>query len=144
MSLECQDGQGSGRGRLARLTAAIVSSYVAGNPAQAQRVADLISEVHQALSRITNGPAQAEAKPRRPAVPVSRSVQDDFIVCLEDGRRLKMLKRYLRARYGMSAEDYRRRWSLPADYPMVAPNYAARRSDLAKRSGLGRHGRPPR
>ena len=82
--------------------------------------------------------AEARALPRQPAVSIKKSVQDDYIVCLEDGKKLKMLKRYLRARYKLSPDEYRARWNLPADYPMVAPNYAQRRSDFAKKIGLGK------
>ncbi len=122
---------------LVRLTKSIISSYVAGNHAQVDRLEALIGQVHRALREIGNVTPDPPP-PRRPAIPVSRSVQPDYVVCLEDGKRLKMLKRYLRARYGLTPEEYRRRWSLPADYPMVAPNYAARRSDFAKQIGLGK------
>ena len=124
---------------LLRLGADIVAAYVSRNAVAPDAVPDLIRTVHQTLSGL--GHPQPEAAPAerpRPAVPIGRSVQHDFIVCLEDGKKLKMLKRYLRSRYGMSPEDYRRRWGLPADYPMVAPAYAARRSDFAKQIGLGR------
>jgi predicted transcriptional regulator len=104
----------------------------------AESVPDLIRTVHSALEGLgQEAPAPVDERPK-PAVPISRSVQNDYIVCLEDGKRLKMLKRYLRSRYDMSPEEYRRRWGLPADYPMVAPAYAARRSDFAKKIGLGR------
>jgi predicted transcriptional regulator len=90
------------------------------------------------LERTHGGAAPAPGERQKPAVPVSRSIQDDFIVCLEDGARLKMLKRYLRSRYNMSPEEYRRKWGLPPDYPMVAPAYAQRRSDFARQIGLGK------
>lgn len=123
---------------LVRLGAEIVSAYVSRNNLPPQEVAELIRQVHQALEGLGQAaPAPAEERPK-PAVPVGKSVQHDFIVCLEDGKKLKMLKRYLRSRYNMSPEEYRRRWGLPADYPMVAPAYAARRSDFAKQIGLGR------
>lgn len=123
---------------LLRLGAEIVAAYVSRNAVSAEAVPDIIRTVHQTLENITRGePAVAEERPK-PAVPVSRSVQHDYIVCLEDGKKLKMLKRYLRSRYNMSPDEYRRRWGLPADYPMVAPAYAARRSDFAKQIGLGR------
>ncbi len=105
-----------------------------------EAVGDLIRQVHSTLIGLGQ-PAPVEREPdqrRKPAVPIARSVQQDHIVCLEDGRKLKMLKRYLRARYDMSPEEYRRRWSLPPDYPMVAPIYAQRRSDFAKKIGLGK------
>jgi predicted transcriptional regulator len=123
---------------LLRLGAEIVAAYVSRNPVGAEAVPEIIRTVHQALEGISRGaPAPVEERPK-PAVPISRSVQHDYIVCLEDGKKLKMLKRYLRSRYNMSPDDYRRRWGLPADYPMVAPAYAARRSDFAKQIGLGR------
>jgi len=124
---------------LMRLGTDIVAAYVSRNPIGVDGVADLIRTVHQTLDGLTRETPQAAHEERsKPAVPVGRSVQHDYIVCLEDGKRLKMLKRYLRSRYGLSPEDYRRRWGLPADYPMVAPAYAARRSDFAKQIGLGR------
>jgi predicted transcriptional regulator len=124
---------------LLRRSADIIAAYVAQNSLPAHDVGPLIQTVHTALSTIGQSPAEtAPAERRRPAVPISRSVQDDHIVCLEDGKKLKMLKRYLRSRYDMSPEEYRRRWGLPPEYPMVAPAYAARRSDFAKQIGLGR------
>jgi predicted transcriptional regulator len=124
---------------LLRLGAGIVSAYVSRNQVAAEAVPEIIRSVHGALLQLT-GAAAPEAPEERPkaAVPIGRSVQHDYIVCLEDGKRLKMLKRYLRSRYNMSPDDYRRRWGLPPDYPMVAPAYAARRSDFAKKIGLGR------
>jgi predicted transcriptional regulator len=120
-----------------RWSAEIVAAYVAQNNLPAAGVAELIRSVHGALSNVGQAP-ETEPERRKPAVPISRSVQHDFIICLEDGKKLKMLKRYLRSHYDMSPEDYRRKWGLPADYPMVAPVYAARRSDFAKKIGLGR------
>ena len=126
-------------GELLRLGAGIVAAYVSRNAVSPDAVPDIIRTVHQALEGLSRSvaPPAVEERPK-PAVPVSRSVQHDYIVCLEDGKKLKMLKRYLRSRYNMSPDDYRRRWGLPADYPMVAPAYAARRSDFAKQIGLGR------
>lgn len=124
---------------LLRLSAEVVAAYVSQNPIQAQAVPDLIRTVREALGGVAGEKPQAQpAERQRPAVPVSRSVQQDYIVCLEDGKRLKMLKRYLRAKFDMSPEEYRRKWGLAPDYPMVAPAYAARRSDFAKQIGLGR------
>lgn len=124
---------------LLRLGAGIVAAYVSRNAVSTEAVPEIIRTVHQALEQVSRGTAapQPEERPK-PAVPIGRSVQHDYIVCLEDGKKLKMLKRYLRSRYDMTPDDYRRRWGLPPDYPMVAPAYAARRSDFAKKIGLGR------
>jgi len=121
-------------------SADIVAAYVSQNKLPPEQIADMIRTVHQTLSGLQSGGAAAAASTERqkPAVPVGRSVQNDYIVCLEDGAKLKMLKRYLRSRYNMSPEEYRRKWGLPADYPMVAPAYAQRRSEFAKQIGLGR------
>ena len=121
-----------------RLGADIVAAYVSRNNVPVDAVPEIIRSVHHALEGLTReAPAPTEERPK-PAVPISKSVQHDYIVCLEDGKKLKMLKRYLRSRYDMSPDEYRRRWGLPPDYPMVAPAYAARRSDFAKKIGLGR------
>lgn len=120
------------------LTAEIVSAYVANNPVPAADLAELIGSVHQSLLALADGPAPAEAEKPVPAVPIKKSVTPDYLICLEDGKKYKTLKRTLATTYGMSPEEYRAKWGLPKDYPMVAPNYAARRSDLAKRIGLGR------
>jgi predicted transcriptional regulator len=120
------------------LSAGIVAAYVAQNTVSRSVVPELIRSVHGALSALGAVQAPPAADRAKPAVPVSRSVQRDYIVCLEDGKKLKMLKRYLRTHYDMSPEDYRRKWSLPGDYPMVAPAYAERRSDFAKQIGLGK------
>ncbi len=123
-----------------RLSADIVASYVSHNTTSATSIAELIRTVHQALSTWGEpaAPVAAAVERAKPAVPISKSIQNDFIVCLEDGKKLKMLKRYLRAQYDLSPEEYRRKWGLPADYPMVAPAYAVRRSEFAKQIGLGR------
>jgi predicted transcriptional regulator len=133
------DPEGRASDELMRLGAEIVAAYVSRNAVTPDAVPDIIRSVHQALDGLSKGaaPPPPEERPK-PAVSISKSIQHDFIVCLEDGKRLKMLKRYLRSRYDMSPEEYRRRWGLPADYPMVAPAYAARRSDFAKQIGLGR------
>ena len=124
---------------LLRLGAGIVAAYVSRNAVTPDAVPDIIRSVHQTLIQLTGAaPAPIVEERPKPAVPIGRSVQHDYIVCLEDGKKLKMLKRYLRSRFNMSPEDYRRRWGLPPDYPMVAPAYAARRSDFAKKIGLGR------
>jgi len=133
------DSEGRSGEELLRLGAEIVAAYVSRNAVSAEAVPDIIRSVHGALEGLTRGPAPAAVEERpKPAVPINKSVQHDYIVCLEDGKKLKMLKRYLRSRYNMSPDEYRRRWGLPADYPMVAPAYAARRSDFAKQIGLGR------
>ncbi|MEO1038041.1 MAG: MucR family transcriptional regulator [Pseudomonadota bacterium] len=125
---------------LLEMTTTIVASFLSHNSVPADNVSDLIKSVHATMKEISGGEAKPEVK-SKPAVPISRSVQDDHIVCLEDGKKLKMLKRYLRSQYDMSPDDYRRKWGLPADYPMVAPSYSRRRSDFAKQIGLGRGGR---
>ena len=122
---------------LLELTTEIVSSHVANNPVAIQDIPDLIRQVYGTLTTIDQGPS-AQADRPQPAVPIKRSITPDHIICLEDGRKLKMLKRHLKTAYNMTPADYRERWGLPADYPMVAPNYARQRSDLAKKIGLGR------
>ena len=124
---------------LLRLSTDIVASYVGRNAVGPNAVPDVLSQVYEALNRLGEpAPAAQPQQRQRPAVPISRSVQHDHITCLEDGKQLKMLKRYLRSRYDLSPEEYRRKWSLPPDYPMVAPAYAQRRSAFAKEIGLGR------
>jgi predicted transcriptional regulator len=119
------------------LTASIVSAYVAKNSVPMANLADLVSSVHTALHKL--GPtAEPELVQAVPAVPVKKSVTPDYIISLEDGRKFKSLKRHLSTHYGMTPEQYRSKWNLPSDYPMVAPNYAATRSALAKTMGLGR------
>ena len=117
-------------------TGRIVLAYLANNAVPQTEVPIVIKDVHAALVSLASG-IVAETS-HKPAVPVKKSVTAEYLVCLEDGQRLKMLKRYLRSRYNLAPDDYRRKWGLPADYPMVAPNYAARRSEFAKQSGLGR------
>jgi predicted transcriptional regulator len=120
------------------LTAEIVAAYVSNNSVRAADLPELIGEIHSALGRISSGaPAMAAPEPSKPAVPVKKSITNDYIVCLEDGRKFKSLKRHLRTRYGLSPEAYREKWNLPADYPMVAPAYAKARSELATKMGLG-------
>jgi predicted transcriptional regulator len=122
---------------LITLTSDIVAAHVANNDVAVADVPALISNVYAALAGLGEAPVVEEAKPQ-PAVAIRNSVKPDYIVCLEDGKKLKMLKRYLRTNYNMSPEEYRARWGLPADYPMVAPAYAEKRRDLAKKIGLGR------
>ena len=132
------------RSEVIEMTADIVSAFVSNNSVPATELPALIQSVHRALSGVTTTPEVVESAPREPAVPVKKSVHPDFIVCLEDGRKFKSLKRHLRTKYNMSPEEYRSKWSLPKDYPMVAPNYAKARSDLAKQMGLGQGGRAAR
>jgi len=126
---------------LLRLTAEIVAAHLGHNAVPAAAVPDVIRSVHAALSGV--GAQETTVPVPEPAVPVKKSVFPDYLVCLEDGRKLKMLKRHLQTSYGLSPEAYRERWGLPASYPMVAPDYAARRSTLAKSIGLGRRPTAP-
>ncbi len=119
------------------LSVDIVSAFVSNNPVPAPELPSLIAAVHATLHGLSQPAAAAPAEELRPAVPVRRSVQPDFIVCLEDGKKFKSLKRHLRTHYDMTPDAYRQKWGLPPDYPMVAPNYAAARSSLAKSMGLG-------
>jgi predicted transcriptional regulator len=128
-------------GNFIGLTAEIVSAYVSNNPVASNDIPALINQVHSALVRVSNGDVQSSGEPLKPAVPVKRSVNPDYIVCLEDGKKFKSLKRHLRTQYEMTPEQYREKWGLPHDYPMVAPNYAAARSHLAKQMGLGQQRR---
>jgi len=119
------------------LTADIVSAYVTNHSVAVEELPVLIADVHQALARTHAGLNEPEPEPLKPAVNPKRSVFADYIICLEDGKKFKSLKRHLRTHYDLSPEEYRERWGLPPDYPMVAPNYAAARSALAKKMGLG-------
>ena len=132
--LAMEDGAQPG---LVELTARIVSAFVSNNTIGAENLPQLINETHAALSRATGTVVQPEREELKPKVPVKRSVMPDHIVCLEDGKKFKSLKRHLRTQYNMTPEQYREKWNLPLDYPMVAPNYAAARSELAKQMGLG-------
>ena len=131
------------RSELLEMTADIVSAYVGNNSVAAAELPGLISNIHAALSQVSNGPVEAAPEPKEPAVPIRKSISPDYLICLEDGRKFKSLKRHLRTKYDMSPEEYRAKWGLPKDYPMVAPNYAKARSDLAKQMGLGQGGRKP-
>jgi predicted transcriptional regulator len=131
---------GDNRDDLLRMTAEIVSAYVGHNAVAAGQIPDVIRGVHGALENAL-GDGGAVNGDLKPAVPIKKSVTSDYIICLEDGKKLKMLKRYLRSSYGLSPEDYRAKWGLPPDYPMVAPNYAKQRSAFAKKIGLGKRGR---
>jgi predicted transcriptional regulator len=121
-----------------KLVTEIVAAYVSKNTVAASELPAIIRNVHATLGGFAG--TEQHALPKAPAVTIKKSVQPDYIVCLEDGKKLTMLKRYLRSRYKMSPSEYRTRWNLPADYPMVAPNYAKKRSDFAKKIGLGKSG----
>ena len=123
------------------LTAEIVSAYVSNNTVPASDLPALINQVHNALTRATTGSGEVPVEALKPAVPVKKSIHPDYLVCLDDGKKFKSLKRHLRTQYNMTPEQYRERWGLPAEYPMVAPNYAAARSRLAKQMGLGQQRR---
>ena len=120
------------------ITAEIVSAYVGNNPVSTAELPNLIGDVYSALAKANGTAAGAGHEKSKPAVPVKKSLHDDYIICLEDGKKFKSLKRHLRSHYDLSPEEYREKWGLPVDYPMVAPNYAKARSRLAKEMGLGR------
>ena len=128
-------------GEFIGLTANIVSAYVSNNTVPATDIPGLINQVHAALVRVSGGHAEAPSDALKPAVPVKKSITPEYIVCLEDGKKFKSLKRHLRTQYNITPEQYREKWSLPPDYPMVAPNYAAARSQLARQMGLGQQRR---
>jgi predicted transcriptional regulator len=128
-------------GPFIELTAEIVSAYVSNNTVPAAEIPALIHQVYVALARVSSGSGDAPAEPLKPAVSVKKSLTPEHIVCLEDGKKFKSLKRHLRTQYNMTPEQYREKWGLGADYPMVAPNYAAARSQLAKQMGLGQQRR---
>jgi predicted transcriptional regulator len=131
----------TGNGNFIELTAEIVSAYVSNNTVAAGDLPALINQVHAALSRVSGKSGDAAAESLKPAVSLKKSVTPEYIVCLEDGKKFKSLKRHLRTQYNMTPEQYREKWGLGADYPMVAPNYAAARSQLAKQMGLGQQRR---
>ncbi|MEQ9332701.1 MucR family transcriptional regulator [Thalassobaculum sp.] len=120
------------------MTTTVVAAYLRNNTVASAQISEVIHTVHDALKALSDGSHEPEPEPLKPAVPIRRSVTPDYIVCLEDGKQLKMLKRHLRTTYDLTPEEYRVKWGLPADYPMVAPNYAQQRSDFAKKIGLGR------
>lgn len=128
------------KNELVELTAEIVAAYVGNNPVPQSDLPKLIGEVYRSLSGAIGNQEQKKEEPTelKPAIPVRKSVMPDYIICLEDGKKFKSLKRHLRTHYSLTPEQYREKWDLPADYPMVAPNYAQARSTLAKRMGLGR------
>ncbi|SON54860.1 Transcriptional regulatory protein ros [Hartmannibacter diazotrophicus] len=134
----------TGNGAVIDLAADIVAAYVSNNTVPAGELPALIFDVVGALTKIQGGPVEVEPEPVKPAVPLKKSVTNDYIICLEDGKKFKSLKRHLRTHYNMSPEEYREKWNLAPDYPMVAPNYAAARSELAKKMGLGQQRRRDR
>ena len=123
------------------MTVEIASSYVANHSVPADKLPELIRSIHGSLISLGEADATAAVERPKPAVPIRRSIQPDYIVCLEDGKKLKMLKRYLRTNYDMTPDEYRTRWGLSPEYPMVAPNYAKKRADMAREIGLGRRRR---
>ena len=126
---------------LLRMTAEVVSAYVSNNTLATGQLADVIQSVYNSLRGLEGQVAEPPAEPLKPAVPIRKSVTPEYLICLEDGKKLKMLKRHLKTAYNMTPEQYRERWNLAPDYPMVAPNYARQRSRLAKEIGLGTRGR---
>lgn len=130
-----------GRTELLAYTTEIVSSYVSNNAVQISEIPLVVEQVFKSLSGLKNDATVSVADRPQPAVPIKRSITPDYLICLEDGKKLKMLKRHLKTAYNMTPEEYRERWGLSADYPMVAPNYAERRSALAKDIGLGTRAR---
>ena len=123
---------------LLRMTADVVAAYVSNNTLATAQLADVIHAVYNSLRGLEGQVAETPAEPLKPAVPIRKSITPEYLVCLEDGKKLKMLKRHLRSTYNMTPDDYRTKWGLAADYPMVAPKYAEQRSEFAKKIGLGR------
>jgi len=123
---------------LLRMTADVVAAYVSNNTLPTAQLAEVINAVYLSLKSLEGPVAQPQPEPLKPAVPVRKSITPEFLICLEDGKKLKMLKRHLRSTYSMTPDEYRAKWGLAPDYPMVAPNYAERRSEFAKKIGLGR------
>jgi len=143
MSLKSEDVALSNP-NLIEYASTIVQAYVGNNRASASELAGLIKDVHTTLAGLAGSGGEPAVTAQKPAVPVKKSITADYVICLEDGKKLKMLKRYLRTRYGLTTDEYRTKWGLPADYPMTAPNYSTRRSEFAKKTGLGRKPRAPK
>jgi predicted transcriptional regulator len=139
ITMEYQDNKGS----IVSLSADIVSAYVSKNPVPVSELSSLIASIHRSLLALGAEQEPATAEPQKPAVPVKKSVSDDFIICLEDGKKFKSMRRHIGVHYGLTPDAYREKWGLPANYPMVAPRYAAERSALAKKTGLGRIAQVP-
>ena len=136
--MEMSENPSKSNEMLIELTADVVAAYVSNNPVPVSELPNLIADVHTALGRVGSTGEQVATEKQKPAVNPKRSVHDDYIICLEDGKKFKSLKRHLMTHYGLSPDQYREKWGLDASYPMVAPNYAAARSQLAKKMGLGR------
>jgi len=136
--MSSNDPHSANADELLKFASDIVAAYVSNNPIPVGEIPAMIRNIHATLGGLAGGLAADAALAHKPAVSVKKSITPEYIVCLEDGKKLKMLKRYLRSRYNLSPEEYRSKWGLPADYPMVAPNYAAQRSEFAKKIGLGR------
>ena len=137
------DSRDVDRGEILRMAVEVVSSYVGRNQIAGDQIPELINTVYRSMAGLANADGHEDREVSKPAVAVRRSVTPDYLICLEDCKKLKMLKRHLRTTYGMTPEEYRAKWKLPHDYPMVAPNYAKQRSEFAKNIGLGRKsGRP--
>ena len=134
-------GDNTSGGTFIELTASIVSAYVSNNSVPTADLPALIGQVHAALTRVSSGHGDAPSEPPKPAVSLKKSITPDYIVCLEDGKKFKSLKRHLRTQYGLTPDQYRAKWNLPPDYPMVSHNYAQARSQLAKQMGLGQQRR---
>jgi predicted transcriptional regulator len=129
------------KAQLVELTADIAAAYLSANTVPAGELPSLIQTIHQALSGVSSGAPAAAAEPAKPAVPLKKSITPDYLISLEDGKKYKSLKRHLRTKYNMTPDEYRSKWGLPKDYPMVAPNYAKARSEMARNMGLGQGGR---
>jgi len=129
---------GVSRDEVLRMAVDVVAAYLSKNQISTAQIPEVIQSVYDSLMSLESKPAEPKAEAPKPATSIRRSVTPDYIVCLEDGKKLKMLKRHLRTTYNMTPEEYRAKWNLPADYPMVAPNYAKQRSEFAKKIGLGR------
>ena len=142
MTKEDQNPLGLSNAVLVEMTARLVASYVQQNTLAPDQLPDLIRSVHSSLKATEVEPEPTPEKAQKPVVPIKKSITPDYLICLEDGKKLKMLKRHLRAKYDLTPEEYRAKWGLPPDYPMVAPNYAAQRSSFAREIGLGKAGRP--
>ena len=137
MSSHKEDLGGATQAMLIQMTSDVVAAYVSNNPVQASDLPNVITRVHSTMKDLSSLPSEDAPKDVSPAVSVRKSITPDYLVCLEDGKRFKSLKRHLRSKYNLSPEEYREKWGLPADYLMVAPNYAKQRSELAKKMGLG-------